>query len=181
MVGDTVMVELLHSSVTTAEWDFGDAADFHVIADSAYVVWDAAGWQPVGARVDGIGGSVVLRDTILLADCNTPVSTFPYVLSFDDEGIFQRACWELIAYGESAGYLFPADYLNIYLNRRIDSRYVSPLIDISGNESVWLELTHKTPSKAIITVEVSQGGARTATLWKSARCQLPTMLSAPSR
>ena len=158
VVGDTVMVELLHSSVTTVEWDFGDAADFRVVADSAYVVWDVAGWQPVGARVDGIGGSVVLNDTILLADCNTPVSTFPYVLSFDDEGIFQRACWELIAYGESAGYLFPADYLNIYLNRRIDSRYVSPLIDISGNESVWLELTHKTPSKAIITVEVSQGG-----------------------
>ena len=101
---------------------------------------------------------MVLSDTILLADCNTPISTFPYDLSFGDDGIFQRACWELIAYGESTGYLFPADYLNIYLNRRIDSRYVSPLIDISGSELVWLELTHKTPSKAIITVEVSQGG-----------------------
>lgn len=42
VVGDTVMVELLHSSVTTAEWDFGESSDFRVVADSAYVVWDAA-------------------------------------------------------------------------------------------------------------------------------------------
>ena len=55
-------------------------------------------------------------------------------------------------------YLFPGDYLNIYLGSGIDNRYVSPLIDISGDEPVWLDLTHKTPSEAIITVEVSQGG-----------------------
>ena len=158
VVGDTVLVELLHSTVTTVEWDFGDAVDFRVVSDSAYVVWDTAGWQSVGARVDGIGGSVVLSKTILIADCNTPVSTFPYVLSFDDEGIFLRACWEQYLYGETRGYLFPGDYLNIYLGSGIDNRYVSPLIDISGDEPVWLDLTHKTPSEAIITVEVSQGG-----------------------
>ena len=48
-------------------------------------------------------------------------------------------------------YLFPGDYLNIYLGSGIDNRYVSPLIDISVDEPVWLDLTHKTPSEAIIT------------------------------
>ena len=35
---------------------------------------------------------------------------------------------------------------------------VGPLLSTTWDQSVWLELTHKTPSKAIITVEVSQGG-----------------------
>lgn len=35
---------------------------------------------------------------------------------------------------------------------------VGPLLSTTWDQSVWLELTHKTPSKAIITLEVSQGG-----------------------
>ena len=157
-VGDTVFVELLHSTVSTVEWDFGDADDYRVSSDSAFVVWNAAGWQSVGARVTGIGGSVDLSDTILVYDCNTPIATFPYVLSFDEQDIVQRACWELLLYGEENGYLSGGDYLNMYISDGTDNRYVSPFFDISGDQPVWLELTYYAPSTSLITVEISQGG-----------------------
>ena len=157
-IDDTVVVELLRSTASTVEWDFGDADAAHVSSDSAFIVWNTTGYHPVGAMVTSPCGSVAVSDTVLINDCNNPVSTFPYVINYNQQDVMLRGCWQWFYRGGSPGYPFPTDYISIYLGAGTDNWYVSPLIDLTSDEDVWLELNHITSSNCLITVELSQGG-----------------------
>lgn len=161
-VDDTIMVEILHSTASTVEWDFGDAAATRVASDSAFIVWNTAGYHQVGAQVVNHNGSVAVSDTVLITDCNNPVNTFPYVINYDSLDVMLRACWQWFYRGESPGYPFPTDYISIYLGQGTDNWYVSPLIDLNSDQDAWLEAKHLTSSDCIITVELSQGGLDSA-------------------
>ncbi len=157
-VDDTILVEILHSTASTVEWDFGDAAATRVASDSAFIVWNTAGYHQVGAQVVNHNGSVTVSDTVLITDCANPINTFPYILNYDSLDVMLRACWQWFYLGESPGYTFPNDYISIYLGQGTDNWYVSPLIDLTSDQDVWLEVKHLTASNCIITVELSQGG-----------------------
>ena len=161
-IDDTIMVEILHSTASTVEWDFGDADVTRVASDSAFIIWNTVGYHPVGAQVVSLCGSVTVSDTILITDCNMPVSDFPYVINFDQHDVMLRACWQWLYYGNSHGYLFWTDYISIYIGQETDNWYVSPLIDLTSDQNISLQLKHITPANCLITVELSQGGLDSA-------------------
>lgn len=158
-VGDTVIAEILHSSTSTVEWIFHDA-DFAISdGDTAFLVWDNAGMHSVEARVEGPGGSSIVGDSILVLDCNTPISSFPYIINYGDDDEVLRACWQLIFYGESHGYYnVVSDYFAVFILNKSDDRYISPLFDLSGDREMMLEINYISSASCLVTVEVSQGG-----------------------
>ena len=158
-IGDTVEVELLHSTVSTVEWDCHDADFYSTFSDSAFLVWNNVGRHVVEARIESPVGSTVVVDTILAVDCVTPVSTYPYVINYveDDEPL--RVCWQTVTYGNREGYYHLAvDYYSGIVFDETDDRYISPLFDLSGDGTMMLEVKHITPSGSLATVEISQGG-----------------------
>ncbi|MBR3724533.1 MAG: T9SS type A sorting domain-containing protein [Bacteroidales bacterium] len=158
-VGDTVEVELLHSTASTVECDFHDADFFSIVSDTALLVWNNVGRHVVEARVESPVGSTVVGDTILVVDCVTPVSTYPYVINYveDDEPL--RVCWQIVSYGDRDGYYhLLSDYFSGIIFDGTDDRYISPLFDLSGDGTIMLEVKHETPSGSLATVEISQGG-----------------------
>ncbi len=158
-VGDTVEVELLHSTVSTVEWDFHDADYYSTVSDSAFLVWNNVGRHVVEARIESPVGSTVVGDTILAADCVTPVSTYPYVINYDETDEPLRVCWQTVSYGESEGYYhLQPDYFAALIFDGTDDRYISPLFDLSGDGTIMLEVKHVTPRGSVVTVEISQGG-----------------------
>ena len=161
-IDDTAMVEIIRSTASTVEWDFVDADVTHMVSDSAYIVWNTVGFHPIRAQVVSPCGSVTVSDTVLVTDCSNPVSTFPYTINYDQQDVMLRACWQWLYRSESHGYLFPTDYISIYLSQNTDNWYVSPLIDLNSDHNIWLELKHVTPGNCLITVELSQGGLDSA-------------------
>ena len=161
-IGDTIMVEILHSTSSTVEWDFGDADATSVVSDSAYIVWNTVGFHPVSVHVSNPYGSVTVNDTVLITDCNSPVSSFPYVINFDQQDVMLRACWQWFYRSDKIGFLFSTEYLSIYLSKGVDDWYVSPLIDLTRDQNIWLDIRHITPEDCLITVELSQGGLDSA-------------------
>ena len=161
-IDDTIMVELLHSTSSTVEWNFGDADATRLASDTAFIVWNTAGYHPIGVQVVSPCCSVTVSDTVLITDCNNPVSSFPYVINFDQQDFMQRACWQWFYLGESRGYTFSTDYISIYISQGTDNMYVSPLIDLTSDHNIWLELSHVTPGNCLVTVELSQGGLDSA-------------------
>lgn len=158
-VGDTVEVELLHSTASTVEWDFHDADYFSTVSDSALLVWNNVGRHVVQARIESPVGSAVVGDTILVADCVTPVSTYPYVINYDENDEPLRVCWQTVFYGERNGYYhLDKDYFSGIIFNGTDDRYISPLFDLSGDGTMMLEVKHETPMGSVVTVEISQGG-----------------------
>ena len=157
-VGDSVMAELLHSPISTVDWTFNNAECVSVCANTALLVWNSVGTQTVEARVEGPGGSTSAIDSILVLDCKTPISTFPYVINFgEDEEL--KACWQLIHYGSSVGYHNVSnECITVLLLDGMDDRYISPLFDLGGGGTTMLEIVHQTTESCNITVEVSQGG-----------------------
>lgn len=158
-IEDTIAMEIIHSTASTVEWILGDADASRVTSDSAFIVWNSVGYHSFGAQVTNSSGSVTVSDSILITDCNTPVSSFPYVINYDQQDVMLRACWQLFFRGNSNGFLFQSDnYFSIYISQEVDNWYVSPLFDLSSNQNIWLELNHLTPGNCLVTVELSQGG-----------------------
>ena len=179
-VGDTVQVELVHSTYSSVEWDFGDAEVLHVDSDTAFVIWNTTGVHTVEAQVEGIYDSVTISISIVIADCGTPVSTYPYNVSFSQQDAVRRVCWQLLHYGEGSGYYYGNnndDYMAVLISGRTDDWFVSPLIDLNGDEPLWLDLKHLT-SNCNITVELSQGGLDSSDF--TAICTLPDVSSVTS-
>ena len=157
-IGDTLQMELIHSSASTAEWQFGDAAYSQVANDTAYVVWNTVGLRTVIANVTNPHGSASVDISLPISDCYTPVNTFPYQLTFNEQDEYMRLCWEVNNYGEGQSYIIESGDFSAIISDRNDDRYVSPLFDLSSDLNYWLQLQHITPEGFDITVEVSQGG-----------------------
>ena len=157
-IGDTLQMELIHSSASTAEWQFGDASYSQVANDTAYVVWNTVGLHTVIANVTNPHGSASVDISLPINDCYTPVNTFPYQLTFNEQDEYMRLCWEIYNYGEGQSYIIESGDFSAIISDRDDDRYVSPLFDLSGDLNYWLQLQHITPEGFDITVEVSQGG-----------------------
>ena len=116
------------------------------------------GRHVVEARIESPCGSTVVVDTILAVDCVTPVSTYPYVINYEDDEPL-RVCWQTVTYGNREGYYHLAvDYYSGIVFDETDDRYISPLFDLSGDGTMMLEVKHITPRGSLATVEISQGG-----------------------
>ncbi|MBR5352536.1 MAG: T9SS type A sorting domain-containing protein [Bacteroidales bacterium] len=116
------------------------------------------GRHVVEARIESPCGSTVVVDTILAVDCVTPVSTYPYVINYEDDEPL-RVCWQTVTYGNRDGYYHLAvDYYSGIVFDETDDRYISPLFDLSGDGTMMLEVKHETPMGSVVTVEISQGG-----------------------
>ena len=161
-VGDTLQMELIHSTASSAEWQFGDASYTQTANDTAYMVWDTAGYHTVQATVTNPYGTVEIDHTIPIADCTIPINTFPYELSFSEEDELQRICWNILNYGDNALRIYEDNSFNAILGSNANVWYVSPLLDLSGDQNIWLQLYHTTPEEFNVTVEISQGGTDTS-------------------
>ena len=157
-VGDTLLLETLHSTASTVEWDFGDADFSSVANDTAYLVWNTVGHHLVSATVTNPYGNTTLSEPILIFDCGSPINTFPYVLSFDEEDELLRPCWQIVHHGERNGYYLPSSYITALLSSGTDEWFVSPLIDLTNDQTIWLELNYSSDALITTTVELSQGG-----------------------
>ena len=156
-VGDTVPVEIMHSTASTVEWIAGDADYSYTASDTAYFIWNNAGEYVVEARVESPGGSTVVSETIYISDCETPIHTFPYYNHFNIDDQLLTACWQYLNYGEGSSYVTTYSCFTVLVDDGADERYISPYFDL-GDETIMLELDHYTPSSCNITVEVTQGG-----------------------
>jgi PKD repeat protein len=151
-------MELIHSTASSAEWQFGDASYTQTANDTAYVVWDTAGYHTVQATVTNPYGTVEIDHTIPIADCTMPISTFPYEISFSEEDELQRICWSIFSYGDGSVRILEDDDFNAIFGGDVDLWYASPLIDLSEVQNTLLQLRHTTPENFNVTVEISQGG-----------------------
>jgi hypothetical protein len=160
-VGDTLQMELIHSTAATTTWLFDDASYSQTANDTAYVVWNTAGYHTVHANVTNPHGTIRVNESVPITDCNTPINTFPYELTFNQQNefdILQRLCWEILHYGESNSYIIESGDISAIIGSGVDDRFVSPLFDLSDYQNIWLQLKHSTPEGFNITVEISQGG-----------------------
>ena len=157
-VGDTLSVEILRPTASTMEWDFGDADFSSVANDIAYLVWNTVGHHVVSATVTNSYGNTTLREPILIFDCGSPINTFPYVLSFDENDELLRPCWQIVHHGNRDGYYLPSSYITALLSGGTDEWFVSPLIDLPSDQTISLELNYSSDALITVTVELSQGG-----------------------
>ena len=157
-MGDTVDVEILHSPSSTVDWDLTGTTWSDHDGDFARVVWDSQGYKTLAADVFGIGGTARTSLTLMVADCSTPINEFPYELDFEgtiDE--FRMACWQFFSLGEDVGYRY-GDNVSVMLKDKVDYWFVSPLIDLSGDGDIFIQLDYTSDETGIITLELSQGG-----------------------
>ena len=159
--GDTITAELIHSTVSTTEWQFGNAAWAESNSDSARIVWDQVGWQMVRATVTSPSGVSSSTETmVLVTDCSA-IDDFPYVLEFTEEYEFKTPCWEFRSLGEEYGYRY-GTLMKLLLVPGVDYWLFSPEIDIPENENVFIEWDYELQKAADVTLQVSQGGNDTA-------------------
>jgi hypothetical protein len=159
-VGDTVDVEILHSSSSTVDWDFTGTAWSDHAGDTARVVWDSEGYKTLEADVFGFGGTARTSMSTIVADCHTPISVFPYELDFyelDEIEELKIVCWQILSVGEDHGYRF-GNQFSVMLKPLVDYWFISPLIDLSGDGDILLKLNYSSDETGIITMELSQGG-----------------------